>query len=412
MEIVLMIIGDELLNGEIHDTNSRCIATTLQEEGYRLSEIITVADEPARISSALRRYNQAGCAVIASGGLGPTRDDVTARAAAQAFHLNLCLNDLALKQIQNFFRNRGQSCPPGNEKQALLPHKAQIMENSCGSAPGFILSHNNCPVFFLPGVPHEMEAMLRHQVMPILQQTLPHHFSCRRKVWRTFGVAEAEIEQRLSRLKLPDGLNLAYRLDFPQVVIKLDCPTTDWERLEQGGKLIEQELARFIVARGHEGLPEVTARSLILSEQTLALAESCTGGLIAKLLTDQAGSSAFLVGSAVTYANSAKQYWLGVPELLLQQHGAVSAECAQAMANGVRQRAHTDLALAVTGIAGPGGGTDDKPVGTVYIALATAQHTEVRQHHFSGTREQIRLKTAFTALDWLRRSVGAPLPGT
>ena len=405
MKIAIVTIGDELLNGDVIDTNTAAIAGTLRGEGYAVDQAITLGDNPQQIAATLQHLNQHKIVALVCGGLGPTRDDITARAAAQAFHLTLALNDTALAQIKAFFHRAGRPFPAGNEKQALIPHKATLMENHCGTAPGFIITHNKCLTFFMPGVPHEMTEMFRQQVIPALRRTFKPSLLCAERVLKVFGLPENSLEQQLPASCFPAGVRLSFRLEFPLILIKLNTQGDDEQNLDQAEAIVRHHLGNHVVAQGDETLAEVVARDLIRSKKTLALAESCTGGLIAKLLTDIAGSSAFLERAAVTYANSAKHDMLGVSNELLLNKGAVSAECARAMANGIRQRAKTEIALAVTGIAGPGGGSADKPRGTVFIALATPKNTTVRECHFSGDRHQVRTKTAYTALDWLRRTL-------
>ena len=197
MDIVCISIGNELLSGEITDTNKQWIGRTLKQAGYTLAEAITVGDDRARIRATIEYCIDAGYAIIATGGLGPTSDDITARAVAQAYRLRLVLSDEALDMVRGFFRCSGKSCPPGNEKQALLPQKAQPLENTCGTAPGFYLRHNTCPAFFLPGVPQEMQTMFSRQVLPLLQSSVPPHEVPKSNTLYTFGIPEAELEQRL-----------------------------------------------------------------------------------------------------------------------------------------------------------------------------------------------------------------------
>ncbi|MCA1796674.1 MAG: competence/damage-inducible protein A, partial [Geobacteraceae bacterium] len=222
MDIVCISIGNELLNGEIADTNKQWLGRALEQAGYSLAEAITIGDDSARIRATIEYCIDAGYAIIATGGLGPTGDDITARAAAQAFRLRLVLNDDALEMVRDFFRRRGKSCPPGNEKQALLPQKAHALENTCGTAPGFYLRHNDCPAFFLPGVPQEMQAMFSRQVLPLLQSSVPTVELPLSATLYTFGIPEAELEQRLQRLNFKHDTQLRYRLAGPQVVIKVE----------------------------------------------------------------------------------------------------------------------------------------------------------------------------------------------
>ncbi|MGC9518216.1 MAG: CinA family nicotinamide mononucleotide deamidase-related protein [Desulfuromonadaceae bacterium] len=402
MDIVCISIGNELLNGEIADTNKQWLGRALEQAGYTLAEAITIGDDSARIRATLEYCLDAGYAIIATGGLGPTGDDITARAAAQAFRLRLVLNDEALEMVRTFFRRSGKACPPGNEKQALLPQKAHPLENTCGTAPGFYLRHNDCPAFFLPGVPEEMQAMFARQVLPLLQSSIPPGAVPTSTTLYTFGIPEAELERRLQSLNSKYPVQLRYRLAGPQVVVKIEAAPGESEALQAAVESIRAELGPAVSGEGDIPLPQATATLLRESGLRLALAESCTGGLIAKLLTDQAGSSAFLERSAVTYANSAKHDMLGVPVQVLTQHGAVSRACAAAMVEGVKQRAHADIALAVTGIAGPDGGSAEKPVGTVFIALADSRGTEVKHFIFDGNRANVRERTAYTALNWIR----------
>ncbi len=408
MKIAVVTIGDELLNGEVVDTNTAEIARALRCEGYVIDQAVTLPDQPQLIAVTLQQLNKQNVVALVSGGLGPTRDDVTARAAAQAFHLTLALNDLALRQIEAFFKKSGRAFPPGNEKQALIPHKAQVMENRCGTAPGFIVTHNNRPAFFMPGVPHEMMAMLQQQVIPALRRLVTPTLFCGERVLKVFGLPENDIERQLLANVFPESVALSFRLEYPLVLVKLNTSGKQESDLDEAEQIVRNRLKHHVVASGEQTLPEVVHQLLCDADVTLSLAESCTGGLIAKLLTDLPGSSAYLERGAVTYANSAKHDWLGISNELLLEKGAVSSECARGMVTGIRQRARTDYAIAVTGIAGPGGGTLEKPCGTVFIALATPQHTEVRECHFSGDRHQVRTKTAYTALDWLRRTLSPP----
>ncbi|OQY19277.1 MAG: hypothetical protein B6I36_04595 [Desulfobacteraceae bacterium 4572_35.1] len=403
MEIAVVTIGDELLNGDVIDTNTADIARQLACAGYSVGQAITLPDNPRQIASTLQYLNENKIIALVCGGLGPTRDDVTARAAAQAFHLTLALNDTALAQIEEYFSHAGRTLPAGNEKQALIPHKAKVMRNQCGTAPGFIINHDNCPTFFMPGVPHEMNDMLEREVMPTLQRFIRPNVCVSERVFKVFGLEESSIERRLATLNLPRQVQISFRLEFPLVLVKLKVRADDENALEQAEKIVREQFGIHVVAYDNETMAEVVSGELMAAETTLALAESCTGGLIAKMLTDIPGSSSYLERGVVSYANSAKHDLLGVSDELLMSKGAVSAECAEAMANGVRQRAKTELALAVTGIAGPGGGTPQKPCGTVFIALANTQGTQVRECHFSGDRQQVRIKTAYTALDWLRQ---------
>jgi nicotinamide-nucleotide amidase len=404
LKIAVLTIGDELLNGEMHDTNTAGIARLLDHHGLAISESLTVGDAEEDIENALRDLSSRRDVVIVTGGLGPTADDVTARAAARAFGRRLVLHEEALARIRDFFRRAGTPMHPRNEKQALLPQKVAILPNEQGTAPGFLLQQGEKDLFFLPGVPEEMAPMLEKIVLPQLRQRHGGHFSRQERVIKVFGLSEPKTEELLTAAHLPDGVEMAFGVDFPIVHVKLRASGAAAETLLDRAELIARRaLGDFVVALGSDTLPEVVARMLTTADLTLALAESCTGGLISATLTDIPGASAFLDRCAVTYANRAKEEWLGVSASLLAEYGAVSDRCALAMAQGIRRAAGTDLALAVTGIAGPDGGTPEKPVGTVYIALAATDEMKVNGYRFAGDRQRVRRMAAFMALEWLRR---------
>jgi nicotinamide-nucleotide amidase len=412
LKIAILTVGDELLNGEMADTNTMRIARCLGAHGLALRESRSVADLEVDIAEALLDLARRQDVVIVSGGLGPTADDLTARAAARACERRLILSDEALQMIREHFRRSGRSMHPADEKQALLPQKATILPNPVGSAPGFLLHQGGKELYFLPGVPTEMAAILEQSILPRLQERTGGAFPREERVLKVFGLSEPKTEERLAG-KLPAGVALAFGVDFPFVHVKLRAGGEEAGALLDRAELIaRQALDDFVVAMDAGSLPQTVARQLTAAGLTLSLAESCTGGLITKLLTDIPGSSAFLERAAVTYANSAKRDWLGVTVDLLEREGAVSEACARAMARGIRQAAGSDVAVAVTGIAGPTGGTPDKPVGTVYLALTAADTEQAKGYRFGGEREQIRALAACMALDWLRRYLGARAEGT
>jgi len=412
MKIAILTIGDELLNGDLADTNTAAIAAKLMDNALPVREAATIGDREDDIVAALQRLAKAHEAIIVTGGLGPTEDDRTARAAARAFERPLSLNINALEQIRARFRIWQREMHPRNEKQALLPGRSAVIINELGTAPGFQLQSNQTDLYFLPGVPREMLAMLESYVIPALLERFPDPPPLCQRVMSVFGLAEADIEARITRNGLPDGVELAFNVELPIVQVKLRARGENAQKLVDRAEMaVNRVLGVYVVGIDGSTLAGSTARYLAAAGLTLALAESCTGGLIAKLLTDQPGSSAFLERSIVSYANSAKESCLNVPRDLLVRHGAVSAECAEAMARGVHSSARTDIGLAVTGIAGPEGGSADKPVGTVYLAMVSPQGERVERFNFSGNRNQVRLRTACTALDWLRRLAIARLSG-
>lgn len=412
MKIAILTIGDELLNGDLTDTNTTAIARLLLEHSLPVREAATVGDGEQEIIAALQRLADSHDAVIVTGGLGPTEDDRTSRAAARAFERTLSLNDQALGQVRERFLAMRRPMHPRNEKQALLPGRSTVIVNRNGTAPGFHLQARQAELYFLPGVPGEMLAMLAEYVIPSLLQRFPDPPPCCRRVLTVFGLAEPDVEERIMRGGLPEGAELAFNVSMPMVQVKLRARGEDAQRLIDRAELsVRRALGDFVVGIDDETLAATTARLLATAGVTLSLAESCTGGLIAKLLTDQPGSSSFLERSVVTYANSAKIDCLKVRREILDRQGAVSAECAQAMVRGIQAAAGTDLGLAVTGIAGPDGGSADKPVGTVYIAMRSRRGERLERFFFPGSRDQVRMRTACVALDWLRRECMALLSG-
>ena len=405
MNIAVLVIGDELLNGDQPDTNTATIARLLGEEGLDLREAACVRDREEEIAAAITRVAASHQAVIVTGGLGPTVDDRTARAAARALGAPLSLDPTALRQIQARFQEWGRPMHPRDEKQALLPARATVLANPCGVAPGFQLRHpQGAELYFLPGVPGEMRAILIESVLPRLLARAPKRPERAEQRLTVFGLPETEVEQRLADAGLGEGVQVAFTVDLGLVKVRLTASGPDAQRLVARAELAARRaLQEHLVALGDETLASATAHLLTKAGLTVALAESCTGGLVAKLLTDQPGASAFFERGAVTYANNAKCGWLKVPAPLLATYGAVSTECARAMARGIRRAAGTDLGLAITGVAGPDGGSPEKPVGTVFIALATADGERVECFTFLGDRHQVRMRSACTALDWLRR---------
>ena len=413
MKVATLSIGDELLTGEVVDTNASRIAREFYAVGLEVRRHLTVGDREEAIASALLELAAQHQAVIVSGGLGPTDDDLTARAAARAAGTRLMVHEDALAHLRQFAARIGETLHPLNDRQALLPAKATILPNPHGTACGFTIPLEGARLFFMPGVPKEMAPMLVHEVLPRLVAGREDAGAVATRTLRIFGLPEAEVEARLQGVLDPEaGVALAYGVEFPDVLMKLrgsgSMPTAVAEALDAAEASVTAALREYLVSPDGATAETVVGDLLRSRGLTLAVAESCTGGMIAKLLTDRPGSSAYFREGLVTYADAAKTRLLGVPETTLAEHGAVSAATARAMATGLLQRAGTDLTLATTGIAGPDGGTAAKPVGTVFIALATRGATWVKQYTFNGDRDEVRRLTAATALDWVRRYLIAP----
>lgn len=411
MRVTTLSIGDELLSGEVVDTNASLIADRLYDAGIRVARHLTVADDEESIVAALNELSLVSEAVVVTGGLGPTPDDLTAQAAARAAGVELELSQEALAHLELFARRISGGLHPANRRQALLPKGCDPIPNPLGTAMGFVVGIGAARLFFLPGVPYEMERMFDDTVAPALSAAAPG--SWRRVTLKLFGIAEAAVAELLEGV-LPAGspVELAYCVRYPEVHVILRAASADAERLQKAAAQARRRLAVFVFAEGRETMDDGLARLFREKGITLSLAESCTGGMIAARITAMPGSSAYFLEGNVTYSNGAKTRLLNVPAELIEEHGAVSAEVARAMAAGARRAAGSDLALSVTGIAGPDGGTPEKPVGTVYLALCDASSCLVERYNFQGDRTGVRSITCFTALDWLRRYLlnldGAP----
>jgi len=409
MKISTLSVGDELLCGQITDTNAGTIAGALLNQGLRVQRHMAVGDNEPDIIEALLELSRCSDAVIVTGGLGPTADDLTGRAAARAAGRRLVLNDDARSHVRDMSgRLASLIVCPLNDKQAMIPAKATLIPNPTGTACGFHLMNNGCFMFFLPGVPSEMDRMLHDSVLPYLAERATPRRVLRMERLNVFGPCEAEVDEMLGGIARPDqGLYLGICVTFPWMHITLRAEADSDEKaaalLDPAARLVQERLQGYVFSKGESTIDETVAALFIRQEMTLALAESCTGGMLAQRLTSISGSSRYFLEGAVTYSNAAKIRQLGVDATLLAEKGAVSGEVASAMAKGARQAAGSDLGLAVTGIAGPDGGTDEKPVGTVFISLAAPDGCWTKRFQFSGSRDEIRIITAWTALDWLRR---------
>lgn len=406
MTVALLSIGTELTRGEIVDTNSAWLAAELTESGFDVTASWCVPDHLERITTSLQSLAKQHHIIICTGGLGPTSDDVTAAAAAQAGGVELVRDESALLAIRRRLEGRGRTPTKAHEKQADMPEGCVMLPNADGTAPGFSLQIGDATAFFLPGVPREMRRMFKDHVLGRIRPAAPNNsFQVR---LRTYGLGESAVAQQLEGIEEANpGVTLGYRAHFPEVDVKVlgQAPNqaSAHELVLATAEKVRERLGDIVYGEGDEDLADIVGRELRGRGWRLALAESCTGGLISHLLTSHPGASEYLIGSAVTYANSAKTRLLGVPEDTLRAHGAVSAEVAAAMAEGARRCCETDVGLAVTGIAGPTGGTSNKPVGLCFWACAHPGGTTIRDRVFRGDRTEIRTHVAHAALDLLRR---------
>jgi len=398
----LVVIGDELLVGRVLDTNSNFLARRLHDLGVELCSVSTIRDRKDAIKRALAAALEDHDIVIASGGLGPTPDDLTKAVATKLFGKRMILDDTVLERIEKHFAAVGRKMPAASTGQALIPHGAIVLDNPVGLAPGLILVKDHKCLILLPGVPLELQKIFETGVVPFLEETYyltPMLVS----VVRTYGVPESEIMEKISGyFKRHKNVNVAYLPSARGVDIRL-WTEKDQQSLNEYQAEIVARLKTNVYAFNNTGIEETVGELLRKRGLTLCTAESCTGGMLAERLTDVPGSSAYFKGGAVTYSNELKKSVLGVTDNALRKFGAVSPEVVSQMASGAREKFGADYALAISGIAGPGGGTEDKPVGLIHIALATPRKVDVHQRRFNGTRSMVRERAAMSALDILRR---------
>lgn len=410
MTAEVLTIGDELLRGEIVDSNKSFLSEKLLGIELETRFHASVNDDPADMRDAFLRAADRSPIVLVSGGLGPTRDDMTVEVLAETFGRKLVQHEPSLRQIESFFARLGREMAPSNAKQALVPEGAEVLPNPVGTAPGCMLDVGRAVFFCMPGVPRELYRMMEEQVLPRVAARLGSGRGVMRAaLLRTFGLGESNLEDILKDVGREDGVILGFRTAFPDNFLRPVARAATVEeadaKLARTCNAIEQKLGPLVYTRGELTMEAVVGRMLAERRLTLATAESCTGGLIGARLTAVPGSSRYYRGGVVAYANEAKRDLLGVPEALLSEHGAVSAPVVRAMAEGARARLGADLALATTGISGPDGGTAEKPVGLVWIAFASKDGVEAEQMVFPFDRERHRAITAQTALDWVRRTL-------
>ncbi len=412
MSAAILCIGTEITRGEIVNTNATWLSVELTSAGFSLGEVEAIPDEMDVIVATLLRMCSAHRFVIVTGGLGPTTDDLTAAAAAQAAKVPLVRDESTLLAIRRRVESRGGAMNPSNEKQADVPAGAEILPNSRGTAPGFGLTIGNATAYFMPGVPKEMKPMFSEQVLPRIRPAASNN--AHQIVLHVYGMRESAIGEALTGVEAQHpGITLGYRVHFPECDVKVFARAGTHamarDMAQKVAEEVKQKLGDFVYGEGDEAFPEIVGRALRSRGYHLALGESCTGGLVAHLLTSYPASD-YLIGGAVTYANSAKTRLLGVQEDTLRGHGAVSAEVAAEMAEGARRLCECEVGLGITGIAGPSGGTASKPVGLVYWAVSHPGGTIVRDRVFPGDRDEVRRAAAYAALDLVRRAVlGLPI---
>ena len=413
MQIEIVTIGNEVLAGRTMDTNFAFLARALEAASVQVGWHTTVGDQVERIGDALRLALERADAVVATGGLGPTPDDMTRKAVSTLLGRPLQLDERVLEHIKERARRSGRKLSPVVESQALIPLGAEAWPNALGTAPGILILHRGKPLILLPGVPTEMEALASAFVVPYLRERtgrLVETFTL-----RTAGAYETWLHQKIGQAPQEwPGASLAYLPSYFGVDLRVTVTGTDPDQVRaitgRAWDELKALVAPAIYAEGEQGMEEIVGEALVARTWRLATAESCTGGLLAKRLTDTPGASRYFERGFVTYSDAAKVALLGVAEAALKQHGAVSEPVAQQMAHGARERAGVEVGIAITGIAGPDGGSTAKPVGTVFVAVESPEGAAVRRFVLPGTRRTVRERSTQMALDLLRRQLaGLPL---
>ena len=404
----ILSTGDELTTGKVVDTNSTVISERLYAVGIQVAAVLKVGDERDRLIWAFEQACEMGDIVIGTGGLGPTADDLTTETVAEFLGLRLIQDEGVAEGLKKRFADRGIPWTENNLKQALFPEGASIIPNPVGTAPGFrVRAGPGKHLIWLSGVPQEMVAMLGGSVIPWIASQQEKATEIYSGTFKIYGLTESKLDTLVKPLDLSPNERLSFRAHFPDLTLRLTAAGGDQEKeafVKHTGE-IRRILGQHIYAEGDVTMEERVGRLLLGKKYTLALAESCTGGLISRRITRVAGSSAYYLGGAVTYANQAKVNFLGVDPITLEKHGAVSEQTALEMSRGIRERTGASIALSVTGIAGPSGGSLEKPVGMVWMSIALANRHQARVFQFHGDRDRIILGASQAALNWLRTTL-------
>ena len=414
---VILSTGDEITTGKVLDSNANYLADKLNEIGVDLVAVMTVGDVPERLEWAWRTALEMADLVLSTGGIGPTADDLTTETIARLTGKQLWRHEPSVEHMRRLFETVGRVMPDNNIKQALFPETAEVIPNPLGTAPGFRMpvpvKDHTAYLVVMPGVPREMKPMFENEVAPWIRSNRGSDKIFATRIFQTFGISESGLDQSVAGLIRPEEAKVGFRASFPQISMKVmveDAPGRAERRLEELSERVRGRIGEFIYAEGERSMEEVIGELFTEKGLKLALAESCTGGLIGHRITNVAGSSNYFCGDFVTYSNDLKVGLLGVLETTLKDFGAVSVECVREMAAGARAAAGVDVAIATSGVAGPAGGTAEHPVGTVCVALDSETVKAARRFNLRGNREWVKLLTSQVALDWLRRfALGLPI---
>lgn len=412
MTAEIISIGDELLIGQVVNTNQAFIAERLNSVGITVSRMSTVGDDEGEILAAFRQAVNRSDVVTVTGGLGPTHDDITRAVVCTFFETGLVVDQSALENINQIFARRGYPMTRLNEEQALVPRFCTVIQNRYGTAPGYFFEKKGKQFFVMPGVPSEMKAMVDNFLVPHFKKNSPG-FVIRHRTLKTTGIPESFLADRLgdvnSLFPPQSGITLAF-LPVPtgvwlRISVKSRSEDEAGHSIEEVERKIREKMEKYIYAADDEELEDVVGRLLTERKLRIAVAESCTGGLIADRITNVPGSSAYFERGLTTYSDSSKISELGVPTTLFLQFGAVSREVAEAMASGARMKSNVEIGVSTTGIAGPAGGTPDKPVGLVWVGYSDKHETLALKFNFGDQRLRVKERTAQAALELLRRKL-------
>ncbi len=406
----ILSTGDELTSGKVVDTNSAYIADRLSCLGIKVTAVLKVGDDKDMLLWAFRQARELGDLAIGTGGLGPTADDLTTEMVSHFLGVKLVQDPQIANDLKARFERRGVPWILNNLKQAQFPAGSSIIPNPLGTAPGFnVAMGQGKRLLWLSGVPHEMTAMLHETVLPWLVEQNGSRSQVHEASFKIHGITESKLDDLVKPLELGDSAKLSFRAHFPDLTLRLTvrdgaAQADHFATLRKGLRVILRE---FVYAEGDAAMEEVVGALLLKQQHTLALAESCTGGLIAQRITRVAGSSAYFLGGAVTYSNQEKIRALGVDQTTLEKFGAVSRETALQMSHGIRERTGASIGLSVTGIAGPSGGSVDKPIGTVWVSIASGDRHDAKLLNLMAVtgRERIIQGASQAALNWLRLSL-------
>ncbi|MEQ9298833.1 MAG: competence/damage-inducible protein A [Cyclobacteriaceae bacterium] len=406
----IITIGDEILYGQILDTNAQWMSTALNDIGVRTIRRTTIGDNEQDILTALAEAEARVDIILITGGLGPTKDDLTKPCLAKYFGCEMELHESALADVISVFESKGRELTEINRQQAVLPIACQKVTNAIGSAPGMWFEREEVVFVSMPGVPYEMKMMMSDQVIPKLQETfeMPVIFH---KLIKTIGIGESWLAEIIEDWEdhLPENIGLAYLPSLGQVKLRLTAVGDSQEELE---RQVEEQIeavrpliSQYIYGYNKDTIESTTGGDLVKNGLTIATAESCSGGYLAHMITSVPGSSAYFIGSVISYHNDIKINELGVPEQIIKEHGAVSEETVKEMAMSIRRKFGTDIGLATSGVAGPGGGTTEKPVGTVWIAYADGEHC-IAKKLLLGTQRALNIQlSALHSLNLLRQQL-------